>query len=148
VGDPDGDVQLLAASPAQRRWQAERRALVDEIVKELVLLGSTNWAELADREGFIVIWPNGIQNSWNVGDRCCGPAHDQNVDDVGFTRAILDAIQAEACVDARRIYATGCSNGGGMAYDLACRAADVIAAVARFQRKRSSATSGMLARSI
>jgi polyhydroxybutyrate depolymerase len=92
--------------------------------------GSTNWASVADARGFVVVWPDGIDNSWNVGERCCGPAHDQNVDDVAFTRAILVALATDMCVDRRRVYATGCSNGGGMAYKLACSAADIIAAVA------------------
>jgi polyhydroxybutyrate depolymerase len=74
--------------------------------------GSTSWADVADARGFIVVWPNGVQNSWNVGERCCGPAHDQNVDDVGFTRAMLTALERDLCIDRRRIYATGCSNGG------------------------------------
>lgn len=87
--------------------------------------GSTSWADVADARGFIVVWPNGVQNSWNVGERC-GPAHDQNVDDVGFTRAMLTELERDLCIDRRRIYATGCSNGGGMAYKLACSAADVI----------------------
>jgi polyhydroxybutyrate depolymerase len=92
--------------------------------------GSTSWASVADSRGFIVIWPDGVQSSWNVGERCCGPAHEQDVDDVGFTRALLATLEREACIDSKRIYATGCSNGGGMAYDLACSAAELIAAVA------------------
>jgi polyhydroxybutyrate depolymerase len=39
-------------------------------------------------------------------------------------------LEANACVDPKRIYSSGCSNGGGMSYMLACKAADVIAAVA------------------
>jgi polyhydroxybutyrate depolymerase len=91
--------------------------------------GSTGWAELADEEGFIVIWPDGVGNSWNAG-RCCRTALEQNIDDVGFTRAIIASLQEEACIDAKRVYATGCSNGGGMAFRVACDAADVVAAVA------------------
>jgi polyhydroxybutyrate depolymerase len=89
----------------------------------------SGWGDLADQEDFIVVWPNGVQNSWNVG-RCCPPAANQQVDDVAFARAIIAQLQTEACVDAKRIYATGCSNGGGMSYKVACEAADVIAAVA------------------
>ena len=43
----------------------------------------------------------------------CRTALEQNVDDVGFTRAIIESLQNEACIDAKRVYATGCSNGGG-----------------------------------
>jgi polyhydroxybutyrate depolymerase len=52
------------------------------------------------------------------------------VDDVQFTRDMIKWLEAHTCVDPKRIYASGGSNGGGMAYMLACHAADVIAAVA------------------
>jgi polyhydroxybutyrate depolymerase len=89
----------------------------------------TTWSATADKEGFIVVWPQGYMNSWNVG-RCCDPALGAAVDDVAFTRAMIAQVSSEASVDPKRIYATGCSNGGGMTYKLACEAADVIAAVA------------------
>jgi polyhydroxybutyrate depolymerase len=91
--------------------------------------GSTGWSALADRQGFIMIWPDGVSSSWNAG-RCCRTALEQNIDDVAFTRAIIATLSREACIDVKRVYATGCSNGGGMAFKVACDAADVIAAVA------------------
>jgi polyhydroxybutyrate depolymerase len=91
--------------------------------------GLSGWGTLADSEGFIVVWPDGIGNSWNVG-RCCSTAQSQNVDDVAFTKAIIATLGEKACIDPKRVYATGCSNGGGMAFKVACDAADVIAAVA------------------
>ena len=42
----------------------------------------------------------------------------------------MDHVKADACVDPKRVYATGYSNGGGLAHLLGCRAADVFAAVA------------------
>jgi polyhydroxybutyrate depolymerase len=87
------------------------------------------WGTAADSQGFVVVWPQGYGSSWNVG-RCCPPALDAGVDDVAFTRAMIDQISSEACIDSKRVYASGCSNGGGMSYKLACDAADVIAAVA------------------
>ena len=89
----------------------------------------SGWATLGDSKGFITIFPNGVGNSWNVG-RCCNPAQMQKVDDVAFTKAIITTLAKEACIDTKRVYASGCSNGGGMAYKVACDAADVIAAVA------------------
>ena len=91
--------------------------------------GISGWSALADAEGFIVVWPSGVGSSWNAG-RCCGDAYDQNVDDVGFIREVIATLKEQACVDSKRVYATGCSNGGGMSYRLACEAADVIAGVA------------------
>jgi polyhydroxybutyrate depolymerase len=89
----------------------------------------------ADREGFIVAYPNGtgpradILLTWNAW-RCCGPALDRNVDDIAFVRAMVQAISREHAIDPRRIYATGMSNGGMLAYRVGCEAADVFAAIA------------------
>src|SRR6185503_16612365 len=73
----------------------------------------SGWAAVADREGFIMVYPNGSSNAWNVG-RCCPPAADQGVDDVAFVRAVIERLKVDACIDEKRIFASGCSNGGGM----------------------------------
>jgi polyhydroxybutyrate depolymerase len=90
---------------------------------------SSGWKKKADQAGFIVVYPEGIDASWNVGS-CCGLAMSENVDDVGFTRAMIQAVSKAACIDGKRIYATGMSNGAGFTHRLACEAADVIAAIA------------------
>lgn len=51
-------------------------------------------------------------------------------DDVGFVRALLNRLERDACTDPDRVYATGVSNGGGMAVRLACSLSDRIAAIA------------------
>lgn len=91
--------------------------------------GATPWESKADAEGFIMVWPSGVDGSWNAG-RCCRTAFDEDIDDVAFARAIVDTLRQEACVDVQRIYATGCSNGGGMAFRVGCDAADVFAGIA------------------
>lgn len=83
----------------------------------------------ADAEGFVVVYPEGILSSWNAG-ACCGTAMMQGLDDVGFVRALVSELHAQLCIDARRVYATGMSNGGFMSHRLACEASDVFAAVA------------------
>ncbi len=91
--------------------------------------------ELADREGFIVAYPDGtgrlrqIGLTWN-GGTCCGYALDQQVDDVAFLRAMVADAVREFPVDRSRIYVTGHSNGGMMAHRFAREAADLIAAAA------------------
>ena len=90
---------------------------------------SSGWKKKADQAGFIMVYPDGVDSSWNVGN-CCGQALTENVDDVGFTRAMIEAVSHAACIDAKRIYATGMSNGAGFTHRLACEAADVIAAIA------------------
>jgi polyhydroxybutyrate depolymerase len=87
----------------------------------------SGYRALSDQEGFIVAWPTGIDQAWNVGP-CCTKS--RAVDDVAFAKAIVADVKARACVDAKRVYSTGYSMGGGMSHHLACNAADVFAAVA------------------
>lgn len=86
---------------------------------------------LADREGFLVAYPLGAgQRPAFNGGECCGQAAQKNVDDVGFTRAIIEKVAQVVHLDRQRVYATGFSNGAIMAYRLACDLADQIAAIA------------------
>jgi polyhydroxybutyrate depolymerase len=83
----------------------------------------------SDQAGFIMVMPNGYQNSWNAGT-CCGGASNEKLDDVALFRAIFAEVDKHLNVDHRRVYATGLSNGGYMSYRLACDAADLFTAVA------------------
>ena len=83
----------------------------------------------SDAAGFILVMPNGYQNSWN-GGTCCGAAATAKLDDVGLMRAIFKEISTHLNIDLSRVYATGLSNGGYMSYRLACEAADLFVAVA------------------
>jgi polyhydroxybutyrate depolymerase len=95
----------------------------------------SGFSALADQENFIVVYPNGtgrlgeVLLTWNAGN-CCGYALDNNVDDVGFIRALIEKLQREYPIDAKRVYATGMSNGGMMSYRLACELSDKIVAIA------------------
>jgi len=86
---------------------------------------ASRWAQYADTAGYIAVYPSGIENGWNAGI-CCN----DETTDVAFVRAMIDTLDNDGCIDTKRVYATGCSNGGGMSFRLACEAADVIAAVA------------------
>jgi len=88
------------------------------------------WREKADAEGFIVVHPQGLNSSWNGGELCCGTSQDNGVDDEGFILALVEQMKRDACIDDKRVYATGLSNGGAMSHLLACNDADVFAAVA------------------
>jgi polyhydroxybutyrate depolymerase len=88
-----------------------------------------NWLAAADRHGFVAVFPDGLARAWNAGI-CCGPPMRLGVDDVGFLVRVVDAVASEHDVDAGRLYATGMSNGGMMAYRLACEVSEVFAAVA------------------
>lgn len=96
----------------------------------------TGFNEKADREGFIAVYPSGTGRlfkdrllTWNSGN-CCGYAKEQNMDDVGFIRALIEHLTANYAVDPARVYVTGISNGGMMAYRLACEIPDRIAGIA------------------
>ena len=95
--------------------------------------GSSGWKAQCDSVGCIAIFPDSSakagDDSWNAG-YCCDNAEADQIDDVQFTRDMITWLEAHTCVDPKRIYASGGSNGGGMTYRLACQAADVIAAVA------------------
>jgi polyhydroxybutyrate depolymerase len=85
----------------------------------------------ANRAGFIVVYPRGTGEplSFN-GQGCCGSAFNEGVDDVAFTDAMLDELERKLCIDRRRVYVTGFSNGGFMAQRLACERAERFAAAA------------------
>lgn len=89
----------------------------------------TGFNDMADKDGILVVYPEGLDLSWNAGD-CCGYASDNNVDETSFVRQILSDLETIASIDPKRIYATGFSNGAELAYRLACEMSDVFAAVA------------------
>ncbi len=92
---------------------------------------SSRMNEVADRENFIVVYPDGtgMIRTWNGGG-CCGAAVRNDVDDVGFVEVMLDSLDASLCVDHSRIYASGMSNGGIFSHRLACELSERIAAIA------------------
>lgn len=79
---------------------------------------------VADEAGFIVVYPDGLNNSWNAG------INNEDVDDVGFINALLDHLIATYSVDDRKVYSTGFSMGGYFSYRLACELSHRIAAIA------------------
>ncbi len=88
---------------------------------------NSGYKALADQEGFVVAFPDGIDNAWNIGP-CCTMS--RTVDDLGFARALVTKIEGGGCIDPKRVYAVGYSMGGGMSHYLGCNAADVFAAIA------------------
>lgn len=87
--------------------------------------GYSDMNRVAEQEGFIVCYPNGIDSAWNV-DWAFG----STADDLGFTSAMIDTISASYNINPGRIYSCGMSNGGFFSYQLACNLSDRIAAVA------------------
>lgn len=99
----------------------------------------TGFNTIADREGFIVAYPDGIDGEWNFVRNV--PGYPNTHDDVAFLTALVDAIDAETPVDRARVYVTGFSNGGFMAQRIACEAPGPFAA---FASVAASGFGGML----
>ena len=85
---------------------------------------------LADQEGFIAVYPQGVSDYEGQPFWASVGRGDYGVDDIRFVGDLLDTVEREFCVDPARIYATGFSNGGAMTGRLACRMSDRIAAFA------------------
>jgi polyhydroxybutyrate depolymerase len=87
----------------------------------------SGWHQLADQEGFLVVYPQGTKfpQRWDAG----ATWGDLDVDDVRFYRDMLADLSAVAAVDRSRVYVNGFSNGGGMAVRIGCEAADAVAAI-------------------
>jgi polyhydroxybutyrate depolymerase len=88
---------------------------------------TSRWNELADSQGFIVVYPSAIGGDgpriWHA-ERGAGLGRD-----VRFISELIDTLEAAYNIDPARIYANGLSNGGGMAFVLSCTLSDRIAAV-------------------
>jgi polyhydroxybutyrate depolymerase len=142
--EADGTVEMADGRERSYRFYAPASVGDEPVALVVALHGGGGSAEqfaredrleaLADDEGFVVVHPEGISqrierlHTWNAGN-CCGAAAEQGVDDVAFIRAVVDEVAGALPIDPDQVFAIGHSNGGMMAYRLACEAADVFAAV-------------------
>ena len=96
---------------------------------------TTDFTKKGDDEKFIVVYPYGtgrlnkILLTWNCGF-CCGYALENDIDDVGFIRALYEHLENEYSIDPNMVYATGISNGGIMSYLVGAELSDIFAAIA------------------
>jgi polyhydroxybutyrate depolymerase len=94
----------------------------------------SGFSRLSDREGFVVLYPNGIGilgflQHWNAG-HCCGKAAEDGVDDVGFVAAAIEDVCTRLKIDRKRVFMTGFSNGGMLTYRFAAERGEILAAAA------------------
>jgi polyhydroxybutyrate depolymerase len=112
--DPIRPTPLVISMHAAGLWGAAQRE-------------TSLWDSLADREGFIVVYPSGVGGKgvriWRA-EPGAGLAKD-----VRFISELIDTLQASYNIDSTRIFANGLSNGGGMSFVLSCTLSDRIAAV-------------------
>lgn len=92
------------------------------------MVEATGFDRTADTGGFVVAYPEGVNETWNAGYCCLGRAT-TGPDDVGFLSRVIDDVESTTKVDPTRVYAVGVSTGGMMAYRLGCEMADRIAGV-------------------
>lgn len=97
---------------------------------------TTGLTALADQDSAFVVFPEGLSvgerqgwRAWNAGF-CCGPVARMRVDDQGFILSLIDRLMQDYPIDSQRIYVTGLSNGGMLAYRLAALAPEKISAIA------------------
>jgi len=84
---------------------------------------------VADEQHFLVVYPDGYKEQWGDG-RGQTPSEREGVDDVAFIATLIETLCTQLPIDARRIYATGISNGGFFSFRLGCLLAEKIAAIA------------------
>lgn len=90
----------------------------------------TGFDAVADKENFIVVYPDGFEKHWNDGRGVQWQSHVENTDDVSFISDLIDRLSNELNIDAKRVYVTGISNGGMMSHRLGCELSQKIAAIA------------------
>jgi len=83
---------------------------------------------IAQREGFLTVYPNGANRRWNDGRRFPWRRAGQGPDDVAFLANLARRLVEDGLADPRRLYLAGVSNGGMMVYRMACEAPQTFAA--------------------
>ena len=154
LSDP-ASIRALGAADVERRYLVYVPSALPPRPAPLVLVfpGYTASAEaaavyythmrfeaLADRDGFVVVYGNGLPNPPDGREKPalpkggflqgCFAAHAGEGIDVAYVRQIVAALETELAIDRSRIYATGLSAGGGMSFQLALEAPDLVAAIA------------------
>src|SRR3989304_2716891 len=91
----------------------------------------TQFSGLADREGFIAVYPDAVERNWNdARDAPNIQAQRENGEEFVFIGALIPLLTREFGIDPRRVYSTGISNGAFMSQRLAVELSDRIAAIA------------------
>lgn len=95
----------------------------------------TKWNDVADENGFIVAYPEGLGTEtgafkrWNAGLFPFAGQGPSATDDVGYIRELIAYLSETYCIDPARVFVNGISNGGGMSNRIACELSDQVAAI-------------------
>lgn len=137
----------MAATAQERVFHhdgIERRALIEGPLGEgprpaiIALHGGAGTAYRMKRltrfpvvgDGWIEIYPQGLDRAWNDGRRALSGGALRTTDDVGFLKRLIAELVREGHIDAKRIYFAGISNGGAMVQRLVCQAPELVAGAA------------------
>ena len=90
----------------------------------------TGFSDIAAKEGFIVVYPDGIAGGWDFGVGIQTQDGLIRVDDVAFLTGLIDEADALHPVDRGRVFVTGFSDGATMTYILGCNRPDTFTAIA------------------
>lgn len=142
VSAPSLKHSAITVAGQQRTYRVYRPSTVDpQKPAALVLIlhgngstgddmaNTTQFDMTADAHSFIVVYPDGIEKSWN-GGFCCEPAPTLGVDDLAFLNALIPRLEHDYTVDKKRVFMTGFSSGAIMTYRYACQGAVSITAIA------------------
>jgi polyhydroxybutyrate depolymerase len=97
------------------------------------MMTRTSWPDVAKRERFGVVFPDGLNHAWadfRPNANRAGRAPPESTDDIAFIVKLIDKFVGDGTADPRHIYVTGVSNGGAMTMTLACARADLFTAAA------------------
>jgi polyhydroxybutyrate depolymerase len=114
--DPTKPAPLVISIHGYAEWPAHQMQI-------------SRWNELADREGFLVVYPcgTGFPLHWRTHE---APGSDSDpILDVRFISDLIDKLERTYNIDPARIYANGLSNGGGMSFVLSADLSERIAAI-------------------
>ena len=93
----------------------------------------TSWPQVAKREGFGVVFPDGLNRAWadlRPSGKRAGRAPPEGTDDAAFIVRLAEEFIADGVADPKRVYITGIANGAAMAMTMICERADLFAAAA------------------
>ncbi len=114
--NPAKDTPLVINIHGYAQWPANQRDI-------------SNWNDLADEQGFIVVYPMGREFPLRWSSHAPVADSEQSRSDVRFISDLIAKLSAEYHIDTKRIYASGLSNGGGMSFMLACTVSEQIASI-------------------
>jgi polyhydroxybutyrate depolymerase len=129
--DVNGVMRSYTAQLPAKRLAPLVVALHGKTQRGADMVARTAWPQVAKREGFAVVFPDGLNHAWADARTKAGPAlrgPPPGTDDISFIAKLVEKLVANGTADPKRVYVAGVSNGGAMAMTLACARADLFAA--------------------